>query len=240
MDKSLFPGILGAFLLSTTFMVLLPHQQLSGLQPTVGDWDGASPSPSDVYPVKMETELGRRTGERAFAEYGCFYCHSQQIRDKQYGPDVDRGWGPRRTVARDYIYESVPLLGATRIGPDFANYGWLGEEKDAAGNPVKVHLWRNEPESDPKKPVRNEAWVYKHLYNPRTIVLDSNCPPMPGLFELADIGAAPSPDAVEVIGNRQLVPTAEARYIASYLLSLNRTHELKEAPITMKKKEAKK
>jgi len=189
----------------------------------------------------MENGLGHRLGQRAFTEYGCFYCHSQEVRDPQYGPDMDRGWGPRRTVARDYIYEEVPLLGSTRIGPDFANYGWLADAKDAAGNVIKVPQWRNEPETDPKRPlVRNEAWIYQHLYNPRTLVGDSVCPPMPNLFELADMGSTPSANAVAVIGNRQLVPTTEARHIASYLLSLNRTHELKEAPIMIKPKEAKK
>ncbi len=243
MDKSstLFVGIFGAFVLSTTVMVLLPHQQLSGLQPSVGDWDGSSPFPADVYPVKMEGGLGTRLGQSVYMQNGCYYCHSQQIRDPQYGPDMDRGWGSRRTVARDYIYEDVPLLGSTRMGPDFANYGWLGEAKDATGNPVKVRMWRNEPEGDSHRPsVRDEAWIYRHLYNPRTYVNDSFCPPMQHLFETVDVGAAPSPEAVEVIGNKQVVPTAEARYLANYLLSLNRTHDLKEAPTMIKPKEAKK
>lgn len=237
----LFTGVFGAFLLSTTLMVLLPHSQLSGLQPSVGDWDGSTPNPADVYPVKMEGGEGTRLGQRAYMEHGCFYCHSQQVRDFQYGPDMERGWGSRRTVARDYLYEEVPLLGSTRLGPDFANYGWLGEGKDAAGNPVKVHMWRNEPTDDPKKPlVRNEAWIYQHLFNPRILNSDSNCPPMPHLFELADTGAAPSPNAVGTIGNRQIIPIADARYLAAYLLSLNRTHDLNEAPTMIKPKEAKK
>src|SRR5262245_14288734 len=119
MDKpsSLFTGIFGAFLLSAGTMVMLPHNSLSGLQPTVGEWDGStvSPAATDIYPVKMEGGLGQRLGQRIYMDQGCFYCHSQQVRDPQYGPDVERGWGPRRTVARDYIFEEVPLLGSSRL-----------------------------------------------------------------------------------------------------------------------------
>lgn len=239
--STLFTGIFGAFLLSTGAMVVLPHSQLSSLQPSVGDWDGTTPSPTDVYPVKIEGALGQRLGQRVYMDNGCFYCHTQQVRDPQYGPDMERGWGSRRTVARDYMFEEVPLLGSLRAGPDFANYGWTGMVKDATGAEVKARLWRNEPEEDPKKPVeRNASWIYLHLYHPRVIVNNSSCPPMPGLFEWSDIGAAPSPDAVATEGNRQLMPTAEARNLAQYLLSLNRTHELKEAPTMIKPKEAKK
>jgi cbb3-type cytochrome oxidase cytochrome c subunit len=88
--------------------------------------------------------------------------------------------------------------------------------------------------------VRNADWIYQHLYNPRVIVNDSNCPPMPHLFELVDRGAASSSAAVAVVGNRQLVPTTEARNLAAYLLSLNRSHALSEAPPMGQPTEAKK
>ena len=224
--STFFTGIFGAFIVSCGAMVLLPNSQIGGLQPQV-TWDEGQNSPSDVYPVKLENALGHRVGQGVFVENGCFYCHSQQVRDPQYGPDMERGWGPRRTVARDYIYEDVPLLGSSRLGPDFANYG--------------SGIWRNEPAGDTKAPaVRDAAWIYKHLYAPRTIVPNSNCPPHPFLFERKEVGEHPSPDAVAVDGNHQLVPTADARNLAKYLLSLNRSHELKEAPTIIKPKEAKK
>ncbi len=224
--STLFTGIFGAFILSCGAMVLLPNSQIGGLQPQV-TWDEGQNSPSDVYPVKREDALGHRVGQGVFVENGCFYCHTQQVRDPQYGPDMERGWGVRRTVARDYIHEDVPLLGVSRLGPDLANFGSA--------------TWRNEPDDDTKKPAkRDAAWVFKHLYAPTTIVLDSNCPPYPYLFERKEVGEHPSPDAVEVNGNFQIVPTADARNLAAYLLSLDRTHELKEAPTVIKPKEAKK
>ena len=232
MDKpsTLFTGIFGAFIVSTGLMVLLPHSQLSGLQSQV-TWDEGAKSPSDVYPVKIEHSMGHRLGERVYAENGCFYCHTQQIRDPQFGPDIERGWGARRTVARDYIYQDTPLLGFTRMGPDLGNYGW----RDADGK----RYWRNEQANDTSKPaVRDELFIYKHLFDPRQRTGASNCPSNPGLFELREIGEGISPEAVKVEGGKQWLPTASARYLASYLLSLDRSHELKEAPLG--KKEAKK
>jgi cytochrome c oxidase cbb3-type subunit II len=232
MDKpsTLFTGIFGAFLLSTGAMVLLPHSNISGLQPQVV-WDEGSKAPSDMYPVKLEHSSGDRLGERIYVENGCFYCHSQQLRDPQYGPDIERGWGPRRTVARDYIYQDTPLLGSTRLGPDLSNYGW----RDNEGK----RFWRNEQANDPLKPtIRDAMFIYKHLFNPRNRVSNSTCPSYLNLFEQRDIGAGVSPEAVAVDGGKQWIPKADARYLAMYLLSLDRSHELKEAPLP--NKEAKK
>ena len=39
------------------------------------------------------------------------------------GFDVERGWGKRPSMARDYIYQKHVMLGNTRIGPDLSNFG---------------------------------------------------------------------------------------------------------------------
>jgi cytochrome c oxidase cbb3-type subunit 2 len=217
--STLFTGIFGAFAVSCGAMVLLPFSQIGGLQPQV-QWDEGQNSPSDVYPQKRIL-----AGRAVYVEQGCVYCHTQQVRDPQYGPDMERGWGVRRTVARDYIHEDVPLLGSMRLGPDFSNYGSA--------------TWRNEHENDPKKPEkRNEQWIYHHLFNPRTLISDSKCQSYRSLFERRPIGEKPSPDAVLVEGAFQYVPTLEAGHLAQYLLAQDRSHELKEAPILIKPKEA--
>ena len=229
----LFTGIFGAFAVSCGAMVLLPFSQLGGLQPQV-TWDEGQNSPSDVYP--QERHLA---GRAAYVAQGCFYCHTQEVRDPQYGPDMERGWGPRRTVARDYIFEEVPLLGSLRLGPDFANYGATAKIAQKDGSEKTVRMWRNEHEDDPKKPAeRNEQWIYKHLFNPRAIVSDSKCQSYRFLFERVRIGAAPSPDAVASDGRYEYIPTLEAEHLARYLLSQDRRHELKEAPTVIKPKEA--
>ena len=217
--STLFTGVFAAFVVSCGAMVLLPHSQLGRVQPQV-TWDEGQNSPSDVYPQNRHF-----AGREVYVSQGCFYCHTQQVRDPQYGPDMERGWGVRRTVARDYIHEDVPLIGSTRMGPDFANYG--------------SPMWRNEHENDSKKPAqRNEQWIYRHLLNPRSLVSDSKCPPYPSLLERKQVGEKPSPNAAAVDGQYQYVPTVEAEHLARYLLSLDRSHELKEAPTLIKPKEA--
>ena len=232
---TLFTGIFGAFALSVGTMVLIPHSQLAPLQPQI-TWEEGQIAPSDIYPVERHI-----AGREVYVSEGCFYCHSQQVRDPQYGPDMERGWGARRTVARDYIQEDVPLLGSMRLGPDFSNFGWTAKVAQKDGSEKSAGMWRNEPEDDTKKPAaRNEQWIYRHLYNPRTIFTDSKCPPYRYLFERKEIGEKLSPNAVEHNARFQIVPTIEAEKLAQYLLSLDRSHELKDAPIVIKPKEAKK
>ena len=54
------------------------------------------------------------------------------------GADVRRGYGQRRTVSRDYIYDNPTMLGTMRTGPDLANVGGR----------------------------YSEAWQHAHLYPP--------------------------------------------------------------------------
>ena len=202
----LFAGIFGSFVVSCFALVLVPQMQLGGLQAHVDEEN------NDVYPVNNP-----RQGRRIYLAEGCQYCHSQQVRDPQYGTDLERGWGPRRTVARDYLYEAEPALGTSRLGPDLANVG--GKE------------WRNEDKSDPRKPVRRDAtWHYLHLYNPRAVVTESNMPPYRYLFTKRRILGERSNDAlnVEVENGFEIVPKPEAAHLVAYLRSLDRGHALPE------------
>lgn len=205
----LFAGIFGSFAVSCFALVLVPQMQLGNLQPQVDEEAG------DIYPVKNVQK-----GREVYAAEGCIYCHSQQIRDPQNGLDIERGWGTRRTVARDYIYASPPFLGSIRLGPDLANAG--------------AKEWRNEDTDEDRtaKPVRrDEAWHYLHLYEPQILVAESNMPPYRYLFEKKRISGERSLDAIDVKveDGYQIVPKAEARQLVDYLLSLDRTHPLKEA-----------
>ena len=111
--NTLFGGIFGAFIVSCSAMVLLPNAQIGNLTPETPEWDGSQVNVPAHYP----TEQGH-IGRAVYVANGCIYCHTQEVRDPQYGPDLERGWGVRRTVARDYLFEDVPLLGSSRIGPD--------------------------------------------------------------------------------------------------------------------------
>ena len=126
------------------------------------------------------------------------------------GPDLERGWGKRRTVAGDFLYDNPVLLGSQRVGPDLANVG--------------VRL-----------PDMN--WELCHLYWPRTEVKDSPMPACRFLFEKRPIGSAHSPDALvfppgtDPAPGCEIVPRPEAQALAAYLVSLRADAPLFEAPL---------
>lgn len=218
MSRSTFliAGLFGSFAVSCFALVLAPQAQLGGLQPRFTEEDGKI---SDIYPVNQNgiAEQGRRI----YAREGCVYCHTQQVRDPQIGLDIERGWGTRRSVARDYLYDSPPFLGTTRLGPDLANVGsadWKNESKGAAA-PVK----------------RDARWHLHHLYSPRALVSETNHPPYRYLFQKRKISGQRSAEALDLTGKdapaagMEVVPTAEAEALVGYLLSLDRNAELPEA-----------
>ncbi len=85
------------------------------------------------------------------------------------GPDIARGWGKRRTVAEDLLFDSPVMLGSQRIGPDLANVG-------------------------ARLPVAD--WQLRHLYDARIEVPGSVMPPYRFLFEKRKIDRLPSPEAL--------------------------------------------
>ncbi len=126
------------------------------------------------------------------------------------GPDIARGWGRRRTVAQDYLFDYPVQLGTRRIGPDLANVG--------------VRL----PDAN---------WQLRHLYAPRSEVKGSTMPPYRFLFETRKAGAKPSPDALQFTSEvapagYEIIPTPEAKALVAYLLSLRADAPLFEAPVT--------
>jgi len=128
------------------------------------------------------------------------------------GPDIARGWGLRRSVAADYIFEPTVLLGSQRTGPDLANVG------------------ARQPDAN---------WQLLHLYNPQIEVAGSAMPPFPYLFETKKIAFnRPSPDALALTGKFappagfEVVPTADALRLVAYLQSLRQDAPLFEAPMS--------
>jgi len=135
-----------------------------------------------------------------------------EVQSLPTGPDIARGWGLRRSVAADYLFELPVMLGSQRIGPDLANVG--------ARLP------------DPN-------WQLLHLYNPRIQVPGSAMPPYPYLFETKKIAFnRPSPDALALTGRFappagfEVVPTDDARRLVAYLQSLRQDAPLFEAPMS--------
>lgn len=216
MNRSLplFAGVIGSFALSVAAIVLIPKAQIGALTPQTTEDEGKI---TDIFPV--ENRGIAEKGREVYAANGCYYCHSQQVRDLQNGTDLDRGWGERRTVARDYIFEQPPFLGSQRFGPDLAN---VGSAK-----------WRNEPEDEMRKPAkRDAAWHLLHLYDPRAVITQSIMPSYRYLFEERKISGERSADALPVQAPKgsdyEVVPTADAKALVGYLLTLDRSHPLKE------------
>ena len=128
-----------------------------------------------------------------------------------FGPDIARGWGKRRSVAQDYLYDYPVQLGARRAGPDLSNIGM-------------------------RQPDVN--WHLRHLYAPETEVKGSMMPPYRYLFEVRKIGREPSPDALQLPpeaappAGYEVVPKTEAVALATYLANLRADAPLYEAPTT--------
>ena len=129
MDRGMviFIGALLTFTSSWLGLILFPYLQMENEQPYADPKDAG-----ELYPRPLAgTALA---GQKIYAQNGCIYCHSQQVRSERFGnwwedgqmktgADIKRGWGTRRTVSRDYIYDRPPLLGTMRTGPDLSTVG---------------------------------------------------------------------------------------------------------------------
>lgn len=128
------------------------------------------------------------------------------------GPDIARGWGARRSVAQDFIFDRPVLLGSQRVGPDLANIGARS--------------------ADPN-------WHLRHLYAPRNDVKDSAMPAYKFMFQQRRIQGQPSPEALMLTGDfappagYEIVPKPEAKALVAYLLSLHSGAPLFEAPLSV-------
>jgi cytochrome c oxidase cbb3-type subunit 2 len=205
-SSSIFTGILTVFGLSFAVMAMMPAFQLNALQPQVNEDLG------DIYPIDVSGVQAE--GRVVYVAQGCVSCHTEQVRGLADGADLARGWGVRRTVARDYIYEKPVLLGTMRFGPDLAN---IGARKD---------------KNDPNK--YTPAWHYMHLYDPQATSPGTNMPSYKFLFEKRKIAGEMDADALNlpagtVPDGYQMVPSMQARQLVAYLTSLDHSHALPEA-----------
>ncbi len=83
-------------------------------------WATVTDQPSDIWRPRTQIE---ETGREIYIANGCVYCHSQFVRN------IDWGIGATRVSrAGDYITDIPNLLGTERTGPDLAQEG--GEHPD--------------------------------------------------------------------------------------------------------------
>ncbi len=210
-----FLGLFAALTLSFGGIVLGSHAQLGALAPYYDDGE------SKAFPERLSGIAAR--GQLVYRELGCAACHTQQVRRPGFGADQARGWGERQSVARDYIHQAAPQLGAMRIGPDLTNL---------AG----------------RKPSPFDAEELTHLLYTGVVPAAkvATHPQSPFLFDdVLIVGEKPSA-ALQFTGKlapkagHAIVPTARAQALVAYLLSLNTVYDYPEArpvPVAAAKKE---
>ena len=164
--------------------------------------DGSIPIDADLFPVDL-AGLAKQ-GAEEYASLACVTCHTQQVRRVETGFDVERGWGKRPSVPRDYVLQDHVLLGNSRIGPDLANLG-LREYSD--------------------------EWLHQHLFEPQSMIPSSLCPPSPFLYDEIN---EPVHTDIEVTSvedehsTRYIRPSLRANRLVAYLQSLKQDYELPE------------
>jgi cytochrome c oxidase cbb3-type subunit 2 len=194
--KNGFVFFLGLFLalgLAWAGIVLGSHAQLAHLAPYFDENEGKA------FPERLPGLAAR--GQLVYQDLGCAACHTQQVRRPDFGSDKARGWGDRQSVARDYVNQPNVQLGASRIGPDLANFG---------ARPLSMDAVR----------------LTKYLYDQH-----GGMPAYRFLFETRLVVGEHSDKAVKVPApaGSEVVPTARAEALVAYLQSLNNVYEYPEA-----------
>ena len=160
-------------------------------------------------PVSLKEGIDLRTAEgivKSLTEAGA----TSMAVISPTGSDIERGWGLRRTVGRDYLLDSPVMLGNQRIGPDLSNLG------------------NRNPDAN---------WHLVHLFDPRKAVEDSVMPSYGFLFEKRELNGKAANEALRFNGElvvddegRQVIPRQSAKDLVAYLLSLRIDKPIFEAP----------
>ena len=206
--RDFFAFIFVIFLATWFGLVVLPWVYLGHLPPI------AEEGSTDITP--WDSSGAAHAGEHIYAVNGCAYCHTQQVRDAGSGADIIRGWGTakdedgkevtRRSYPRDYIWQGQTFLGNSRNGADLSN---VGERFPTA------------------------AALYSYLYDPYVLSPHAAMPEYRFLFVTQKISGQRAADALDLPvadappAGYEVVPTAQAKSLVAYLLSLKKGYHLK-------------
>jgi cytochrome c oxidase cbb3-type subunit 2 len=200
----LFLGLFVTMACSWLSFVLGPQLQIGSL----GETNTVALANFMPEPYPLPTPGEAHQGAEIYRANGCVACHTEQVRPRVLGSDLDHGWGARRSLAEDYVFDQPVLLGDLRVGPDLANVG------------RRTYLKQ----------------ILLRLYDPRIVAPGSIMPSYRYLFEKQRIGLAPSrnaltlPPALAPPPGAEIVPRPPALALAAYLLSLHQDGYLFEAP----------
>jgi cytochrome c oxidase cbb3-type subunit II len=212
-------GLSASFGIAWLSIIVVPFIKMRNLEPI--QLSEATDGTTGVFFPKRTGRISN--GAEVYAQNGCYLCHSQVVRPTYAGNDLfrpdwgglaadpDRGDTRRETNAYDYFGEKFAQIGVSRMGPDLSNLGRRVESLYAAGK-------------DPS------AWLYAHLYNPRLEPArwKSTCPSFSFLFEEQKATGNVSSDVMPFPASEgmELVPSADAKALVSYLLSLKKDQKV--------------
>jgi cytochrome c oxidase cbb3-type subunit 2 len=210
--RTFFLGLAATFFFPWLILIVLPHAEMRALQPVAVDPEDAT---KGEYPPPVPNIA--KQGEKIYAREGCAQCHTQVVRPTYLGIDsYKKGWGreqenlgapvlTRSTQPLDYYGESYAYLGVERSGPDLSNYGYRAPDA---------------------------ATLHAHLYSPKDFAWWSTMPSYRNFYEVRKIQGQPSEDALAVSGKHapadghEIVPTADARALVGYLMTLKKDADL--------------
>jgi cytochrome c oxidase cbb3-type subunit II len=240
----IFLGTLFTLLASWMGLVFGAHHQLNKLDPVKADPGGI------IYPTPRPG--AGQQGELVYKANGCVVCHTQQTSGGQGSTDIKRGWGSRRSVSRDLLYTASPQLGHIRLGPDLANVGARASTNFAASwvSEVPAALTNGTPEEVIRETTRVQRgqrqelinWHLAHLYNSQITSPGSTMPSYPFLFEKRKVGRNSSvhalrlPEKYSPGPDYEIIPKDQAYQLVDYILSLQASTGLYEAPVPQKEK----
>lgn len=210
-------------------MVVIPFASMRNLAPVKFANPDGDPADAEVYVPRRSGRIP--DGAAVYAANGCYVCHTQLIRPSFAGSDLGRpGWAGyvglddseipvdrrRETTPFDFTGEKFAQIGLMRNGPDLSN----------VGNRVESYV------KDKEAKITNpELWLYRHFYSPRKSFSAGNvntywstCPSLRYLFKSVPVRGQGSAEAIPGVGRdgKEVVPTDEARALASYLLSMQK------------------
>ena len=131
--------------------------------------------------------------------------NGEDLEQDEFSNPDGRGWGKRRSVARDYLFVERPMLGSVRIGPDLSNVG--------------TRLTR--------------STLMRLLLDPKSIRRNSKMPQHRFLFNVVEYGDGENVITLKD-GDKETYykPTKDAEALVDYLLSLkSANYPLDEAPV---------
>ena len=176
----------------------------NALTANLKDWNGALPK---VFLATDDKTIADEMVQRVNAA-----GVKSELRIVATGADIARGWGLRRSVAADFLYDAPVMPGSLRAGPDLANIGVRAPDVN---------------------------WQLQHLYAPKSVTPNSTMPAFRYLFKVQKkVDGKAAADALALknefapADGFEVVPTAEAKQLAAYLVSLKNNVPLYEAPFT--------